>query len=291
MIDAWTTFFHAPDGPESVGLFRIGVGLLLVIDALSYFRQARYFLNPTGLYDHHLFARKSNRLSLFRYLPASTGTATAVVFAYLVSAAFLMVGLYTAFAAAACLVFLHSIQGRCGPTLHSGDTLLRLMLFLIIFSEAGSVFTLGSGAAVTGSAEAESPWAHRLMQVQFAAVYLHTVRWKLQGTRWRNGTAVYYATQLLTHQRHQIPRLLQRPWVYRMATYGTLAVEASLGVLIWFDALVYGVIAIGVLFHLSLEYFMRMHLFQWTMIVSMILFIPPEDISAMVAGLMTLFGG
>jgi hypothetical protein len=41
------------------------------------------------------------------------------------------------------------------------------------------------------------------------------------------------------------------------------------------------VLAAGALFHLALEYFMRIRLFQWTMLVGLLIFIRPSDLLAL----------
>ena len=52
------------------------------------------------------------------------------------------------------------------------------------------------------------------------------------------------------------------------ATYGTLAVELSLGTLVWIDEFRYPVLLAGVVLHLALELFLNLQLFGWIMMVS-----------------------
>ncbi len=58
----------------------------------------------------------------------------------------------------------------------------------------------------------------------------------------------------------------------------SLAVEFSLGVLVWFRELRYIVLAIGVVFHLSIEYSLNVPLFQWEIMSAYVLFIDADDL-------------
>jgi Vitamin K-dependent gamma-carboxylase len=128
-----------------------------------------------------------------------------------------------------------------------------------------------------------APWALRLMQILIATVYIRSLGWKLRGRWWRDGTAVYWALSAGSYRRHDVPAALRRPWVYAAGTYGTLVIEGALGALIWISELRYAVLAGGAIFHLTLEYFLRIRLFQWTMLVGLLLFLKPADLVSWLA--------
>jgi hypothetical protein len=52
-----------------------------------------------------------------------------------------------------------------------------------------------------------------------------------------------------------------------------------LGVLIWVKDLRYILLALGLLFHLSLEYSLNIPMFQWDILSAYILFVDPADIT------------
>jgi len=58
-----------------------------------------------------------------------------------------------------------------------------------------------------------------------------------------------------------------------------MALEFSLGVLIWVKDLRYILLALGLLFHLSLEYSLNIPMFQWDILSAYILFVDPADIT------------
>lgn len=63
------------------------------------------------------------------------------------------------------------------------------------------------------------------------------------------------------------------PLFIKIATWGTLVVESSLGSIIWIEECRFWVVLAGVLLHLQLEYIMNLQLFGWTMIACLLLFL------------------
>ena len=87
----------------------------------------------------------------------------------------------------------------------------------------------------------------------------------------------------------QLPaqRQLDSPWD---ESCSTLLVEGALGSLVWFPKFRYWVLGAGVIFHLSLDFFMRLHLFHWIMIVSLLLFVDSADVRAVIDFFQSLIG-
>jgi hypothetical protein len=189
----------------------------------------------------------------------------------------LLFGFYTRPSAALVFITLTSLHSRNVYMLNGGDTLQRLMSFLLIFSHAGGALSVDVWLAGASEAVAD-PWALRLMQVLVAILYLRTTYWKLCGTTWRAGSATYYALNLRDYRRRKLPQWLARPWFYRAATYGTLVLEGALGALLWLDPLRYPLLLAGLVLHLGLQCFMRTGFFQWTMLTALLLFIKPADL-------------
>jgi hypothetical protein len=58
-----------------------------------------------------------------------------------------------------------------------------------------------------------------------------------------------------------------------------MAIEFSLALLIWVRDLRYILLALGMLFHLFLEYSLNVSLFEWDVLSAYILFVDPTDVS------------
>ncbi|HEX9001247.1 MAG TPA: HTTM domain-containing protein [Blastocatellia bacterium] len=279
----WNQFFHAPESALTLALFRLAFGALLLVNACSFWRLAKPFLYPAGalaLADQQAYFKQTT-WSLFNHLPPTKGAVHFVLLLHLAGVLGLFSGFYTRLSAAVVFVTLVSLHTRNVYLLNSGDTLQRLLCFFLIFSHAGGALSVDAwlaGSSANLSAPMHDPWALRLMQVLVAIVYLRTTYWKLHGATWRAGSATYYALSVCDFQRRSLPQWLAQPWFYRAATYGTLALEGALGALLWCDPLRYPLLLGGVALHLGLEHFMRIGLFQWTMLASLLLFLKPADL-------------
>jgi hypothetical protein len=279
LASLWNQFFHASESTLTLAVFRVAFGALLLVNACSFWRAAEFCFYPAGALAlaAQQLAFKRTTWSLFNHLPPTQGAVHFVLLLHSVSVLGLLLGCYTRLSAALVFVTLTSLHARNLYVLNSGDTLQRLFSFLLIFSPAGG--TLSVDAWLAGAqATVADPWVWRLMQVLVAIVYLRTTYWKLRGTTWRAGSATYYALSLRDYQRCQLPHWLAQAWFYRATTYGTLVLEGALGLLLWCDPMRYPLLLSGLMLHLGLQCFMRIGLFQWTMLTSLLLFLKPADL-------------
>ncbi|MEM7199743.1 MAG: HTTM domain-containing protein [Planctomycetota bacterium] len=278
MPEWWERFFHEPIDLSSLGLFRILLGLLLVLDAITYGRAAPSLLHPDGLVPFTIWrdGRHRSFFSVLRWFPASPRSVTVVLWIYGVAGFGVAAGVAMPWTAVVAFIAGVSVHHRNRYVLNAGDSLRRVLTFLLIFSGAGQVWSVDAalGAGITPAAGA--PWALRLMQLQMAFLYLHAFYTKLVGRTWRRGTATHYATHLLAHRKCRLPVWLDRPLVHCVATYGTLLAEFAGAVLVWFEPTRYIALLALLGLHLSLQLLMRMHLFQWTMMAALVLFVPGE---------------
>jgi hypothetical protein len=72
---------------------------------------------------------------------------------------------------------------------------------------------------------------------------------------------------------------MHSPLVMKIATWGTLVVEFSAGVLVWFRDLRYFVLLAVIGLHLGIEYSMNLPLFEWITMATLITFVDPVDLS------------
>lgn len=117
-----------------------------------------------------------------------------------------------------------------------------------------------------------------MIQIELALVYFTSFWWKSMGAPWVDGTALYYVVHLQEVQRFPIPHWIQQPVILKLGSWFALALEFSLGVLIWIKELRYPLLLLGLLFHLSLEYALNIPMFQWDILSAYILFIDPADL-------------
>jgi hypothetical protein len=282
---AWNSFFFKPESTLPLALFRIIYGTLVVVDLL--------FLRPDWLnwYGPHAWMSLSTmhqmepgaRLNLFAIIPQTDGWIEAVFWVFLASAMLLTAGFLTRFSSLAVFVFLASMQQRNLYILHGGDTFLRVAGFFLIFAPAGAALSLDHWIRVrrgkTDQSDAlRSPWAQRMIQIELALLYFAAFCGKVQGAPWIEGTALYYVYHLNEIQRFPLPSWLLQPWFFKLGSWAALATEFSLGVLIWIRKLRYYILALGLLFHLLVEYSLNIPLFEWDVLSAYILFIDANDL-------------
>lgn len=286
IVCAWDRFLFEPVSPVPIAIYRILFGCLLLVNGLLLLPDLGAFFGERGVLPmgDALAYTRTARLNVLAWLPNEPGWLYAFMAVYYVATLFLTIGLLTRLSAAAVFVCLATLHHRNMLVLNSADTFLRVASFCLIFSAAGRALSFDRwlrvrrGLESPGEPPLAAPWAQRLIQIQLAVAYLATVRWKLAGHTWVDGTAVYYATRILEFRRFPVPYLFDHLWTIKLMTWGTLAVEAALGTLVWVRRLRYPVLLAGLLLHLGLEYSMNIQLFQWVMISAYVLFVDPDDV-------------
>jgi hypothetical protein len=130
-----------------------------------------------------------------------------------------------------------------------------------------------------------SPWAHRLIQIQIAVVYISTIIAKSKGETWLDGSAVYYSTRLIDLTRFPVPFLLDWKWFLTLSTWLTLLIELSLGTLIFIKEFKKPLIVLGIIFHLGIEYMMTIPTFEILMIFGLLTMFELDDYRTFVESL------
>ena len=199
----------------------------------------------------------------------------------LVSAVALTLGWHSRIAALAVFVLIHSFQVRNPFVFNSGDGLIRVVALVLVFCSCGAALSLDRRRASGSfwSAEVRAPWAVRLLQVQLSLVYLSTVNAKLAGDSWREGTAVSYALRyddmLIVSPPHW---LTSNALLMNVATWGTLALELAIGILVWVKPLRRWVLGAGLLMHSTIMVTIGVGFFTPAMFVLYLAFVPPDTV-------------
>jgi hypothetical protein len=202
---------------------------------------------------------------------------------FLLFAISLTVGFCTRISSVAVFLCLTSLHQRNVFILNSGDTLMRITGFFLMFAPAGAAISVDRLLRIWRGREGvaippRAPWAQRMIQFQVAVTYLATFYWKTLGSRWIDGTALHYVMRLDEFRRFPVPEI-QNAFLLKAGAWMTLLIEFSCAVLIWFRETRYAVLLVGACFQLSIEYSMNIPLFEWIIISTYVTFIPPEDLT------------
>ncbi len=283
LIDFWFT----PVSPAPVCLFRIFYGLLVLVtglllapDLLTWFGSHPVISQQTI----HDWEMSESRFSLFFFFPDSDTVALCVYGTLMLASSFLTFGLFTRISALIVFLCLCSFDQRMACIMNSGDTVLRIQAFLLIFSEAGALYSMDRNRTwrklkQSASSLVRSPWAQRLLQIQIALVYAQAFFSKVVQKQWLDGTALYNCSRLSDFARLPAPLLFDHLWVYQVLCWVTLLVELALFTLIWSKKTRYKVLLIGCVFHLCIDITMNIPVFEYIMMAGYINFLEPADVT------------
>jgi len=284
-LAAWNEFFFAEQSPIPIALFRVIYGVMVIATLL--------LMRPdwTEWYGPHAWVslptmqgvEPGPRLNLFTVMPGTYFWAQALFWVFLASAACLTIGFLTRVNSVVVYLCLASIQQRNLFILHGGDTFLRVAGFFLIFAPAGAALSVDRLIRIWRGREGAEirprrPWAQRMIQFELTLVYFVGFCWKVAGAPWVEGSALSYIYHLDELQRFPVPSWLLNPTILKLATWFTLVLEFALGILIWIKEIRYYLLAIGLFFHLCLEYSLNVPMFQWDVLSAYVLFIDAGDL-------------
>ncbi len=285
LIQGWNNFFYARTDASNLGVFRILIGFFLLLNGVSLIQDFEYWFgvgNESFVPLQESFNLYSGfRINIYKWLSPTTNSAWFVLITYILSAIGIMVGFKTRISTVVCFILLVSMQNRNFAILNSGDTVMRCILFLMMFAPTHVKYSVDSyirsKAGVPYPSDV-SLLTIRLLQLQFALVYFATVLFKLKGYDWVEGTAVYYSSRLVNFQRLLVPVVFDFPWLIKFSTWFALIVEFAMGALIWVKEWRRVVLLLGVVLHIGIELTMDIGFFEWVMISCYLLYVEPGEI-------------
>lgn len=284
-LAGWNAFFFESVDPRLCAAIRIAFATLLLINFGVLGPNFFNWFGPSGLIRDLPLEEyvAPGSWSLLFWLPPTNAALAAAYACALVQAGLLLLGLGTRFQAFGCFVWLVSFQVRNAMIWDGEDTVFRLMAGLLIFMPCGARWSLDAWLArrMTKIAPAATgpAWALKLLQVQMAIIFFDAFFMKMQGVAWQDGTALYYVARLDEFMpRFPLPRaLFDSLWSVKLLTWGTLLLELTVPLLIWFRETRRPALLAAITFHLACDYSMHLFLFHWIMLTGWLAFVRPED--------------
>jgi hypothetical protein len=213
-------------------------------------------------------------------LSSSFSAVIALYVAVFIAGVCLVLGVCTRLASAVVWFGLLALTRRNPYVFNSGDLYLRVIAFYLVLTPAGASLSFGCWLRDRDrfwDFPRRSLWGLRLLQVQVSIVYLSAFWHKLSaGPLWNNGTALSFILRIADVQRFPSPAFQTNSVAINLMTYGTLAIELALGVLVWNKRLRPWLLAAGLAFHLAIDYSIRVGFFSLAAIVGLAAFVSPE---------------
>lgn len=275
-------FFFEEKTTENISFFRILWMSIVFINYLFDISNIADFYGPHALVSLSTVKEQFPffHANLFHLSNGSYEFVFGFALIYGISIITSLFGLYTRFSLITVLICMTSFHQRNIWLLSSSEVLMRTITLLLVFTPCAHLYSIDS--YISFKKRKWPVWGTRLIQLQVSVIYLWTAWHKLKGDTWIDGTAVYYATRIESLTNNTIPFLMDSPSFIKMATWGTLIIEISLGSLIWFSEFRKPLIFLGIIFHLGIEYFMTIPFFEWYMIALLCVFMLPEEIRGIV---------
>src|SRR5579871_2296055 len=141
---SWNDFFFTPQSPISIALYRILYGLLIIADLALLHGDWLTWYGAHGLVSMETFRKISGgaNLNLFLIMPQGDAWMESFFWVFVLFALFLTVGFLSRFSSWVVFLCLGSIQRRNWYILHSGDTLLLVMGFFLMFAPTGAAISI-----------------------------------------------------------------------------------------------------------------------------------------------------
>jgi hypothetical protein len=285
-VATWERFWFEPQETSTLAVVRIAFGLVVIAWTVTLAADARDFFGPQGVLPSTSFDGESSAAWSALEVANDPVTVTGVMTVLFLAACCLTVGQWTRTAAVLVFIALVSLERRNPFVFNSGDSLLRIIAFCMMFAPAGAALSLDRRRRAPEAfweCPRRAPWALRLMQIQLSLVYVASVWAKLRGEAWNDGTAVSYALRLDDLARFELPAVLtSSELTANVLTYGALATEAAVAVLVWNRRLRPWVLAAGAALHIGIDLTLRVGFFSWTIFVLYTTFLSAAAVRAAV---------
>ncbi|MCB0271562.1 MAG: HTTM domain-containing protein [Bdellovibrionales bacterium] len=266
---------------RSLALFRITLGLILLIDLVDRLRFMRVFYTDEGAVPRHVVLEYFQGKYLFSifFLTGDEFTLGVLFAMNILLCIGLILGFRTRLMTVLCWIFSVSITNRASVITYGGDVVLRMILFWSMFVPLGLTYSVDA-ALSSQKYKVQKYFSSGTfgLMIQFLFVYMFAALYKHDPVWIPEGTAIAYTLELDQFATHLGIWLRQFPIVLKALTFGTLAIELF-GPFLLLSPMVKEkgrllIIMSFVGMHLGIFALMNVGLFSWMCIAVWPLFLP-----------------
>lgn len=280
-------FLFESGSPRTMALFRIVVGLAVLFGRGAMWADVQFFYADDGLMSNeHVAQTQTHYAWSALHLADSDAAAHAFFTATLVVAACLMLGLFTKTSSLLLFLLLVSLRWRNELVNNSGDQLLVITTFWLIFADAGNRWSIDAWWRKRRGKLRQvwnGTWTLRMLQFQMCFLYCGSALFKLQDPDWVSGETMFYVSGLVYDWTLPGIWLMDHPTLYKTLTWGPLAFELTFPLLAWNRFTRGWLVSLGILFHISIAAMFGLYFFSAATIALLTTFIPIGEADSRVA--------
>lgn len=267
--------------PRALAAFRVALGFVVLWKSVIEWSDLEMFYTDLGVVTRSQLLQRGGSWSLY-FLSGTVFWSAVLMTLQVLAAAAFTVGWRTRWANLILWGLVASLQARNTLLLHSGDTVLRVVLFWSLFCPLGSYGSLDVWRAGAGSeGKPVKPVFNAgllALQAQIMMIYIFGALKKTDVAWTRDGTAIYTALQADLYVLPFGKWLVLQDELCRLMSLGVVWVEllGPLLLLLPFRRSFFRLLAVGLFLGLHLGFALCLDLgpFSFTMMALWLLFLP-----------------
>jgi hypothetical protein len=219
---------------RALGLFRISLGLCLIIDFLDRLKDVEVFYSSQGMVYPSLFSGNvfSNNTFSLNFLSGDASFQTTLLILGLIFSILFTIGYFTKISTIVLWILIVSVQNLNGLILQGGDDYIRLLMFWAMFLPLGRRLSIDSLHLTFPSGNRYFSVANLGLIFQIAFLYFFTAALKDSPIWTTDFTAVYYALSLDAFRTPIGDIILNIRWLPPILSFFAIFIEKLVPILI-----------------------------------------------------------
>ena len=266
---------------KTAALFRVAFASALLVSQLAVLPDVALYFSDQGVVPNDALAPvlPDARWSLIHL----TGDPTIVRImhvALLASITAVLFGFGTTISAGVMFVLLVSFRHRNPLIENSGDQIVTIAAFWMVFLDAGRTWSIDAALRRRRGGSSERPFrgtfALRMLQIQLCVVYAAATIHKLTLDQWIDGTRMFNVLAIERDWSLPMVWLMDHPMLYRPLTWATLVFEGAYPLLVWWRRTRGVMITLAIVFHAAIGVLLMFPFFSLVMIAMQTCFVTPQ---------------
>ena len=275
IYNLFVNFFHSNNENFSISLCRVGVGSVSFFIFCNFYFNKKYF-SANGYFPISYRSGLNFPPSFFDLSPKAP---TFLLVIGLISSTLLTLGFLTPITCFLTFLSYSSFMSRNNFCFHSGNSLLRLILFLMIFSKSGQELSLDKHLNIENLIPTFN-FFEKLIKIQIAVMYIKTAWLKINNFSWQDGSALHYAINNKNYARELnfnfLKKIFSNKLLLKISSVSIVTVEFSIGLLCLTSDFAIVAFVLGLLLHTLFLMFLRLKDFPHICFACLLIFIPSE---------------